>query len=308
MLRRMDNGPDWWKRLDIVLKTIIASAGLWAGVLYHRAQSKADADQHRLDELRVVKEFLDPLTSANPDQRRMAAAVIGQLADEQLVFRLATALPEDERGAVLAVYGPTAARDLLGDQKQPPEVRRNARAALDALARGVESWSRPASFGGDATAPSPSPSPSGEAEPPKPVEPRPRPVESPSAKRTAAEPPPPTVAPSPPPPPAPPASQGFVYLGEWDPQNQVWLTHYFESADGKPLPSPHDLAPHTRLRVRTRTGAVYLRTDIPDSDGNNRPTKGVLHEHQEVIVEAVAPWKVGDSDTGFTWARVTTPR
>jgi hypothetical protein len=269
----MPDTPDPWKRLDIVLKTLIAALGVWVTITYHRSQSNAEAGQRQLDELRVVKEFFDPLTSADPDQRRMAAAVIGQLANRDLVFRLATALPDNERGEVLAVYGSKEVQKVADDDKQPFDSRQNAQAALDALNRGEETWSRPI----------PPPLPPSSSAPLSPLA-------SPTMNDMRGSSP----------------VSAFVYIGHWDHQSQVWVTHYLEPTDTKPLGAPGQLTVHPTLAVRPRTGAVYLRTDIPDADGNNRPSKGILHEGQIVTLEQAPLYNNGVSDSGFIWARVRT--
>ncbi len=269
----MSETPDAWKRLDIALKAIIAVAGIWVSVLYHGAQMKADAEQHRLDELRVIKEFFDPLTSSDKQKRIMAAAVIGQLASEKLVFRLATALPLEQAGAMLAVYGPKTAKNIVSDTSQPLDVHDNAAAALDTLfaqSRGqvIEDAPIPAAH---------APWDAGSAGPSL----------SPASKLRSTE--------------------GFVYLGQWDHESGTsgaWVTHYFERHDGTPPP----LGELKGAQLRVSSGAVYLRSDVPDVNGNNRSSKGVLHKGEEVTVENAPLWNFGVNDSGFLWAKVKTTK
>jgi len=52
--------------------------------------------------------------------------------------------------------------------------------------------------------------------------------------------------------------------------------------------------------------SVYLRSEVPDALGANRPTKGVLHEGTQVKILAAPLYNDGQRDSGYIWARVQT--
>jgi hypothetical protein len=222
---------------------------------------------------------------------------VAHLTDKQLVFQLATALPGEERGTMLAVLGPETARSLLRDQKQSFEIRQNAALAMDAILSGADN--QPAATARATPPPSSSPSSLSSSSPPAPTPPPPPPPPTPRVSHYAPS--PPTVAA---PSPSPAGSDGYVYIGQWDHDNHVWRTHYFESADGIAPPAPQALT-NAQLSVPKRTGAVYLRTNFPDDNGNNSPTKGVLHEGTTIVVDKAPLWNFGITDSGFIWAKVT---
>jgi hypothetical protein len=95
---------------------------------------------------------------------------------------------------------------------------------------------------------------------------------------------------------------GFAYVGQWT--KGQWLTRYFDPVSGKQLPTPSSLE-GVRLRVRRETGALNLRSDVPDASGNNRPAKGVLREGDEVVVDEAPLFNDGEGDSGYIWARVS---
>lgn len=95
------------------------------------------------------------------------------------------------------------------------------------------------------------------------------------------------------------ARSSYAYLGQW--QNGLWLTHYLETTDGKPLVSPDHLK---GMRLRVGAKAVNLRSDLPDASGNNGPSKGGLHSRDEVIVVDAPLYNTGVNDSGFIWARL----
>jgi cytoskeletal protein RodZ len=90
---------------------------------------------------------------------------------------------------------------------------------------------------------------------------------------------------------------GWVYLGHYVVSEKRWQTWYFNVF---PNVSPSTLVSKA-ISVRTETGAINVRDEMPSLDGEFGSVHEVLKPSSEVTVQEIREWY----DTGYMWARIT---
>ncbi len=104
-----------------------------------------------------------------------------------------------------------------------------------------------------------------------------------------------TVGVAPPPPPSKETEIGWAYVGDYSANK--WNTRYLdfpESENWKALALKI-------FKVRPETGALYVRPQMPDENGQFFKPVSVLRSGTSVKILEVRQW----STTGYTWARIS---
>jgi hypothetical protein len=88
---------------------------------------------------------------------------------------------------------------------------------------------------------------------------------------------------------------GWVYLGWFVSDQNKWRTQYFDlQKDTKP-----ESLTGKKVKVSARTGALYVRKDMPSDQGQFGETIDAISPGQEVSISEVRDWNT----SGYQWAR-----
>ncbi|NVL90702.1 MAG: hypothetical protein HWN69_06885 [Desulfobacterales bacterium] len=87
---------------------------------------------------------------------------------------------------------------------------------------------------------------------------------------------------------------GWVYLGEFDDEQQAWVTAYFD------IPTKGDPKEVVQKKLSVTAASINVRTGMPSVFGSFRKVTDVLNQGETVEILEVARWQ----ETGYVWARV----